>query len=196
MEMITKMDKKETILKVAQGLFSRFGLSKTTIEDIAKRARMGKASIYYYFKGKEAIYQEVIDREGRELRRKIVEAVNRESAPQRKFRAYILTRMATLKELANYYTAFRDEYLEQYAFIEKARQEYNEFERRMIQTILREGIDLGLFSVEDVPLASEAILAAMKGLEYNWTVNVPLETIEKNVDALLEILFQGIKKRR
>ncbi|NOX36057.1 MAG: TetR/AcrR family transcriptional regulator [Calditrichaeota bacterium] len=192
---IEKADRKENILRVAQALFSRFGLAKTTIEDIARRARMGKASIYYYFRNKEAIFQEVIDKEGRELRQKVLQAIRAERTPQRKIRAYVITRASALKELANYYTAFRDEYLEQYAFIEKARREYNEFEQQVIRDILQEGMDQGVFQIEDVHLTAEAIVAALKGLEYHWTIHVPLETIEKNVDTLLTILFKGIERR-
>ncbi len=193
---IEKADRRENILRVAQALFSRFGLAKTTIEDIARRARMGKASIYYYFRNKEAIFQEVIDKEGRELRQKVLQAVQAESTPQRKIRAYVLARATALKELANYYTAFRDEYLEQYAFIEKARREYNAFEQRLIQNILQEGVEKGLFEIEDVGLTAEAILAALKGLEYHWTIHVPLEVIERHVDTLLTILFRGIERRQ
>ncbi len=195
MEFADKLNRKEVILKVAQNLFTRFGLAKTTIEDIARRARMGKASIYYYFKSKEAIYQEVINKEGRELRAKIVAAVERETTPQRKIRTYVLTRVAALKELANYYTAFRDEYLEQYAFIEKAREEYNRFEKELIRSILQEGVDSGEFEIANTELTAEVILAALKGLEFHWTLNVPMETIERNVDSLLNILFRGIEKR-
>ncbi len=192
---VEKAKRKENILRVAQGLFSRFGLAKTTIADIARRARMGKASIYYYFRNKEAIFQEVIDKEGRELRQKILQAIRAERTPQRKIRAYVITRASALKELANYYTAFRDEYLEQYAFIEKARQEYNAFEQQVIREILQEGMDQGMFQIEDVHLTAEAIVAALKGLEYHWTIHVSLETIEKYVDTLLTILFKGIEKR-
>ncbi len=154
MELANKLNRKELILKAAQNLFTRFGLAKTTIEDIARRARMGKASIYYYFKSKEAIYQEVINKEGQELRAKIVAAVEQETTPQRKIRTYVLTRTAALKELANYYTAFRDEYLEQYAFIEKAREEYNRFEKSMIRSILQEGVESGVFEIADVDLTA------------------------------------------
>ena len=195
MELANKLNRKELILKTAQNLFTRFGLAKTTIEDIARRARMGKASIYYYFKSKEAIYQEVINKEGQELRAKIVAAVEQETTPQRKIRTYVLTRTAALKELANYYTAFRDEYLEQYAFIEKAREEYNRFEKSMIRSILQEGVESGVFEIADVDLTAEALLAAMKGLEFHWTIHVPMEEIERNVDTLLNILFRGIEKR-
>ena len=195
MEFADKLNRKEQILRVAQNLFTRFGLAKTTIEDIARRARMGKASIYYYFKSKEAIYQEVINKEGQELRAKLVAAVGKETTPQRKIRTYVLTRMAALKELANYYTAFRDEYLEQYAFIEKAREDYNRFEKEMIRSILQEGVDSGEFEIADIALTAEVILAALKGLEFHWTIHVPMKTIERNVDTLLNILFRGIEKR-
>ncbi|MCK4357400.1 MAG: helix-turn-helix transcriptional regulator, partial [Candidatus Cloacimonetes bacterium] len=47
------MDKKEQILKVAGNIFAKFGLKKTTMDEIAKLARMGKSTLYYYFKSKE-----------------------------------------------------------------------------------------------------------------------------------------------
>jgi AcrR family transcriptional regulator len=43
-------DKKERIITIAEQLFARFGIQKTTMEDIAKKARMGKSTMYYYFK--------------------------------------------------------------------------------------------------------------------------------------------------
>ena len=42
-----------SILEAAQGLFSKFGYKKTTMEDIAQELHKGKSSLYYYFKNKE-----------------------------------------------------------------------------------------------------------------------------------------------
>ncbi len=192
---LDKIDRKEIIIKVAQSLFGKFGLAKTTIEDIARQARMGKASIYYYFKSKESIFKEVIEKEGAELRRKIQDAVSSVETPQDKLRIYALTRMESLKKLANYYNAMRDEYLEHYAFIEKARQGFDAFEVDLISRILKQGVDQGIFAIANIPLTAEAILAAIKGLEYRWTIEVPMERIRENIDVLLTILFKGIEKR-
>ena len=49
-------EQREAIISAATGLFSRFGLEKTTMEDIAKAARKGKSTLYYYFKNKEAVF--------------------------------------------------------------------------------------------------------------------------------------------
>ena len=50
--------KKETILAVAEKFFARFGIRKTTMDEIAKMARIGKSTLYYYFKSKEDIRSE------------------------------------------------------------------------------------------------------------------------------------------
>ncbi len=51
--------KKGQIIKTAQKRFSRHGLVKTTMEEIARDLRMGKATLYHYFKSKEEIFYEV-----------------------------------------------------------------------------------------------------------------------------------------
>ncbi len=193
--MVDKAEKKLNILNVAQGLFARFGLTKTTIDDIAKKAHMGKASIYYYFANKEAIFQEVVEKEGKMLKEKLLDAVNAQTTPQEKIRSYIITRMTAIKDLANYYSALREEYLKHFSFIEKARQSYDAFEITMVSTILSEGQKNGLFDIQDITLTAETIVAAMKGLEYQWSMEGSKEEIAEKVDALLKILFKGIEKR-
>jgi len=193
--MVDKAEKKLNILNVAQGLFARFGLTKTTIDDIAKKAHMGKASIYYYFANKEAIFKEVVEKEGKMLKEKLLDAVNAQTAPQEKIRSYIITRMTAIKDLANYYSALREEYLKHFSFIEKARQSYDAFEITMVSTILSEGQKNGLFDIQDITLTAETMVAAMKGLEYQWSMEGSKEEIAEKVDALLKILFKGIEKR-
>ena len=193
--MVDKTEKKLNILNVAQGLFARFGLTKTTIDDIAKKAHMGKASIYYYFANKEAIFKEVVEKEGKILKEKLLDAVNTQTTPQKKIHSYIITRMTAIKDLANYYSALREEYLKHFSFIEKARQSYDAFEITMVSTILSEGQKNGLFDIQDITLTAETIVAAMKGLEYQWSMEGSKEEIAEKVDALLKILFKGIEKR-
>jgi len=187
--------KKDQILKVAQDLFAKFGLSKTTIEDIAKSMRMAKASIYYYFKNKEAIYEEVIKKEGEEVKREITKAVDKATTAKEKLRTYILSRINVFKKMANYYTVFKEEYLNNYRFVVEARDRYTDFELNLIKNILKFGIENGEFEIENPDLTAEAILVAMKGFEYHWTFDIPDDQIEHNLDILLNVLYKGIEKR-
>ncbi len=190
-----RTNRKGIIVDIAQELFSRFGFLKTTIDEIAKAARMGKASLYHYFRNKEDIFREVINKESEILSSKIREAVNKEETPQGKIKAFIITRMKYLSELVNIYAALKDEYLTHYAFIEKARENNYKEEIETVKAILDEGIATKIFIAPDVELTSFAIISALKGLEYPWTMKIPVPELEDNLNKLLEILFNGIVKK-
>jgi AcrR family transcriptional regulator len=46
---------KDSIKRAAQELFRKFGYHKTSVNEIAKRAKIAKATIYKYFDSKEAV---------------------------------------------------------------------------------------------------------------------------------------------
>ncbi len=190
-----KKNKKTIIIKAAQELFARFGFVKTTVDEIARAARMGKATLYHYFRSKEDVFKEVIEKESKILNEKVKEAIDNEETSQKKLRAFVLTRMMYLNELANIYSALRDEFLNHYAFIEKTREKDFYQEIKSVKNILNEGIEKNIFVIKDAELTSFAIISALKGLEYPWSIKVSLPDIEKNIDKLLEILFHGILKR-
>jgi TetR/AcrR family transcriptional regulator len=54
----------ERIYAAAETEFGRSGLGLTNIDDIAKRARVSKELIYHYFKRKDQLYTETINRFG------------------------------------------------------------------------------------------------------------------------------------
>lgn len=54
--------KREVILEAALKRFSRYGLAKTTMGEIAGDLDMSKGSLYYYFPDKDRIYVAVIER--------------------------------------------------------------------------------------------------------------------------------------
>ena len=187
--------KKGIITQGARKIFSRYGFLKTTVAEIAKAARMGKASLYHYFESKEDIFREVVEQEHRFLTEKIQEEIRKVDTPQKKVSAYVKTRTKHLNELANIHSALKDDYLDHYAFIEEIRERNFRQEIETIQAILKEGVQKGVFVIRDIKLTSFAIISALKGLEYPWTVKAPLPEVEKNIDKLLDVLFNGIVKR-
>lgn len=191
----SKQSKKEFLIDTAQSLFSKFGFIKTTINDIAKAARMGKASLYYYFKDKEDIFSEVIERESGVLLLEISSAVSKAPTPVDKIKSFILTKMKYLKKLANIYSALKDDYLKHYRTVENLTKDYYMQERGIIANILKDGVSRGEFIIDDIDLTAEAIAAALRSFELDWTLSVPMSRIEQNIEKLSRILFYGIKKR-
>lgn len=188
-------EKKEKIISAATSLFSRFGLEKTTMEDIAKAAKKGKSSLYYYFKSKEEVFAEVIKKEIAGLKIAIIEAIEKEDDPYNKFRKFVDARLNYLNEKADQYTNVKDEHLKHYEFIENLTADYSNWEISTIKNIVEYGRDKGLFEVTDLDSISQALFFALKGLEYPWAINLTRKEIEKSVEALVDILLRGISKR-
>ncbi len=187
--------KKELLLNVAQSIFSRFGLFKTTIDEIAKLARVGKSTIYYYFKSKEDIFKAVVEKELNTLREKINQALINVENPQERLKIFLLTRMKYLRELANIYNALQNDYLDHYTFIQQLRTDYDNEEIILIKEILQKGIDEERFAIDDVELTSTVILVTLKGVEFEWSTKFDEKEIVKNIDKLLDLLFNGILRR-
>ncbi len=187
--------KKEQILKVAGNIFAKFGLKKTTMDEIAKIARMGKSTLYYYFKSKESIFAEIINKESQILRQKLSEAVAQATIPQQKIKNYILTRMKHLKELVNYNTTLTDDYLSHYSFVENARKDFTQFEINTIKNILIDGINQNVFVVEDAESTARVIITGLKGFEYPLFIESGNKNIEAEIGLMLNIIFKGIEVR-
>lgn len=56
-------ERKLQIIKAAIKRFSKHGIKKTTLDEVARDLRIGKATIYHYFKSKEDLYFESLSLE-------------------------------------------------------------------------------------------------------------------------------------
>lgn len=186
---------KDIIIEKSRTLFSKYGLFKTTIDEIAHALHMGKSSLYYYFRNKEDLFKAVIEKEFDILSEQIRQAVAEGSTPEEKLRIFSAKRMESFKNLTNAYSALRQEYLTDYAFIQELRTNFDRREMTFVQAILQEGIDKGDFSVADTLHTAHAVLIALKGLEYEWVLKGEGFDMEKDMAVLHEILLHGITRR-
>ena len=192
----TKKDlNRENILKIAQDIFSKFGYKKTTLDDIANAVRKGKSSLYYYFKSKEDLFQAVIMKEVELLARELDKVVNRNTDPVDKLRDYLLTKINTFRNLANFYNALEND-VTAISFIEEIKNRYEQDEIRMIKRILIEGVRKSEFEIYDFNLAAIGITMAIKGLEMPLSAGTYGNmNLERSVDVILKIICYGIMKR-
>ncbi len=180
-------NRKEAILDAARELIDKIGPDKITMELIAKRIEMGKASIYYYFKSKEEIISEVASEEGKKIQRAVYKAIQHETNPIDKLKAYITTRVKHVKELAGYYGGNKlQKNLHKY---------YYDFESTLLQSIIEDGIEQDIFDIDNVKVTTDALLSGLRGIEYQWTFNSSIEEVIVEAEVLFNLLLNGIKKR-
>jgi AcrR family transcriptional regulator len=192
--MVVKEEVRDQIIESARQIFRKYGFRKSTMEEVAKSAGKGKSSIYYYFTSKEDIYKAVIEKEAILLRNEIQHALFSVVDPVEKIKVYVTVRMKTILAMINFYEAIRNEFLSHLDFINKIREKYDHEEILLVESILKEGVMMNKFTIDNTEFAAIGIVTALKGLEipivkYNKQIN-----LDDRIHHLLEILFFGIVK--
>jgi AcrR family transcriptional regulator len=186
---------RETILQIAQEIFSKYGYKKTTLDDIANAVRKGKSSLYYYFSSKEDLFQAVIAKEVDILKQALEKVVFRSMDPEEKLREYILTKLTTFRDLANLYNALEND-VAAIGFIDEIKEKNEKDEIRMIKRILIEGVRREKFNIDDFNLTAIGITTAIKGLEMPLSAGTyGAFDIEMSVDNIVKIICYGIMRR-
>lgn len=188
-------DKREKIIEISRNIFSRFGIKKSTMDEIAKKIRMGKSTLYHYFQSKEEIFLEVVKKESETLKTRLTEELKNAYTPQEKFRNYAKARMKYLKQLSNYYATLTDDYMDIYSFSKEIRKDFSNFEINTLKGIFQEGIDRGDFHIKNPDVTAKMVIIAFKGFEYQLVTREKTDEIENELDLLIDIFFKGIEKR-
>lgn len=187
-----KKKKREKILDSAKHMFSRYGIRKTSLNEIARMARVAKATIYNYFGSKEQVYIEVLNEEVNDLVTKISEALAQIKSPIEKLRVFYRTRLNQIKEpsymlnlsrdggegLGVKSTGISDHLLKKDIFI--------------LQSILEEGVREGSFRMDNVFRTARVLRYALKGMESAFCLERNNDEAEKDSEELFDILCRGI----
>lgn len=193
-------DKRQLITETALGLFSRFGYSKTSLDDIASAAQIAKGTVYYYFPSKEELFISVIEQKLEEHFTLLQEHLDAVDGFENKLREmmhvpirYIYEHMPVLIEgLRTLPFNYRDRLVQ-----------FREINRtRMTETlldILKLGVDEGLLNESLDPdkicdVLSNWFLLGDSNMEV-VDVNKLLDRIEADHEMIIQVLLYGIIKR-
>jgi AcrR family transcriptional regulator len=69
-------ERRAQLIEVGRSVFAKHGYEGTSVEEIAKRAKVSKPIIYEHFGGKEGLYAVIVDREMDYVERRITEAIS------------------------------------------------------------------------------------------------------------------------
>jgi AcrR family transcriptional regulator len=183
------------ILTAAKEYISRYGVAKTTVDDIAQAVNMAKSSLYYYFTSKEDIFKAVFDDEFQKFKTSIDDAVAAADAPTEKIRSYAIARFHAFKKLSIFHTAVKDNHYRASFSISQMHDVFSEYEISLVVSILSLGIDQGLFSLKDATLTGKTVALALKFFQFEWAQYPDEKKIIENIDDLLHLLLNGILTR-
>jgi AcrR family transcriptional regulator len=191
-----KQEKLDSILDTAKKMFARYGLQKTSVDEVARIARVAKATIYNYFGTKDHVYLEVLHREMDELVEKTTASVTQETSPGDKLVTFIRAKFRYMRQAINILNLDREGIEKLLPSTESIRNELFEREVDIIRSILNEGVEKRIFETNNTLLTATAIAHAIKGFELNWLVHESEENIDHYLDELTTILFYGLVSKK
>ena len=188
---------RDKLIDIARQLFAHKGIENTTMNDIAQAAEKGRRTIYTYFKNKKDIYNAVIESESDKVIKKLSEIVSLSITPDQKLIEFIFQRFEAMKDLVYRNGSLRAGFFRDVRKVERARKATSPKEIRILETILQEGVDQGMFRIKHVDKTAMVMLLCLQGLDVPYIRDNFQELgIEKNKlrDYLYDFILYGIKQ--
>jgi AcrR family transcriptional regulator len=185
---------RESILNVADKLFSRFGFYKTSMDEIAKIARKAKGSLYYHFASKEELFKEVVSVEIENFKKHLNKIVNNEElSSSEKIKQYFIKRMDVLSISTNYQETLKADFYEQFHFIDELRSELEAWEKDKLKTIISNGIEKNEFSpIKEIDILLDMFIMVSYGLEVPFFLQDKYKRYSPYFESLIGILTKGL----
>jgi AcrR family transcriptional regulator len=184
---------RHTILSVARIVFAHKGADNTTMDDLAKASGLGRRTIYTYFKSREELYQEVINREIDIILKQLNRVANMKLSPEKKIVRFMVNHMKTIENLIRKDHLLKKEFLKRSEKIENFRKEIDLHEKDCFASVLQEGAQSGAFQIDDYENTAALTHTTLKGLEQQFILDNFGKSCRETLELWQKILFRGIK---
>lgn len=195
------IDKRREILEAAIKLFSEKGFEKTTVDEIAARANVGKGTIYLYFENKEQIFIAVIKEGMSEISRQFEEILTRENFDfQKQLRELIYTHLKFVEDHHEFYRIFLKERVGfQFYDNEDARCHKLEALRKLqllLADFIKKGMEQGYIRKGDPNQFATALGGIITHFAFSWFIEKDgIESLTAQTPAITEIFLFGVGNR-
>jgi AcrR family transcriptional regulator len=194
------MERKMEILDAFMKLVSRFGIDKTTMQDVAKEAGISVGLIYKDFKNKEDLVDAYLYRMMQLFKISCEQILTRDLPPEQLTREFIIGLFRTMFRLVledrGFFQFINDEASIKYMrrnFSKK--DEFTQEIEKMVEIILDRGVREGVFEIEDTSKTAMLFLSAFHTYFGMIFMNQTEEKILAGVNDMVSLLIRAIKKK-
>jgi AcrR family transcriptional regulator len=187
------------IMNAARELFQKFGIKKTTMDEIASGAKKSKTTIYQYFDNKEDIFFEVIKEETRMMFDKLNLEINKQKNSSDELKTYIKLSISEVKERILLFALLRGEIKLSALEPSKMKNEIDQFEKELVKNIIINGINANEFSKKHKKSAEHIalyIINFVRGLIFQIIFHDEMNkhiSNDNQLDHFIDILISGLR---
>lgn len=156
---------KEKFIEAARQLFAKKGVENTTMNDIATASGKGRRTLYTYFKSKEELYWAVAETELDILSDVMQQAAEKDISPDKKILDIIYARLNIVKVEVYRNGTLKADFFRDIWKVEVVRKKFDVRQKMLLKQVLQEGVDKGMFHIDDVDFTATLLHYCIKGIE-------------------------------
>ncbi|MDY0067168.1 MAG: TetR/AcrR family transcriptional regulator [Steroidobacteraceae bacterium] len=186
--------RRDEIIRESAALFERVGYHRASMQMVADAVKLGKPTLYHYFRSKSEILYSIHENLIGDLRDRQQKRIEENLPPNEQLLGVCSDILHQIDEHPGYVRAFiehHDELDEVHKKqMRKQRQEYLD----MVCGILVAGAKAGLFAKYEPRLTALGFLG-MCNWAYTWFPQEQNRSVEKTAQALCKVFLDGLNKR-
>ncbi len=189
---------RESILDAALRVFSRKGYASTTLEDIAKEAKVTRGAIYWHFENKVKIYAALVGERSSKAFALFSEILNTKISPVQKLRQVLIQSLIFIEENEEYraileLTTFKTEVTEEMIPFVQQKVKNNRMLVATFVKIVEEGRASGEIRRDVNPNAAAlAIMGFLNGTLLSWLTDENAFSPKKQAENIVDTFLYGL----
>jgi len=190
---MSETDVKNSIVESATIYFSKYGFHKTTMDEIAKHIHKAKGVLYYYFKSKEELFNEVLKQELSNVKTELSKTINSSKDYLTIIKNYFLTRLKLLSKAVNYHETLKADFFEKYHFVKNVRDDFAEFEYTQLTLLFKKGNSEGRLDIKNVKSTVNMVMMLLNSIELPLYLQNKYHEYEKTIDELVTMIINSLR---
>jgi AcrR family transcriptional regulator len=190
---MSEKDVKNSIVESATKYFSKYGFHKTTMDEIAKNIHKAKGVLYYYFKSKEELFNEVLKQELSNVKTELSKIINSSKDYLTIIKNYFLTRLKLLSTAINYHETLKADFFEKYYFVKDVRDDFAEFEYTQLTMLFKKGNSEGRLDIKNVKSTVNVVMMLLNSIELPLYLQNKYHEYEKTIDELVTMIINSLR---
>lgn len=183
---------RKKLLGAAMKVFSQKGYHKATLDEICRRANLGKGTVYQYFENKKDLFLGIVDSLAADLGSRVETAVGGIEDDFRRLKTAIT---AYVQFHAAHRSFYRLLIHEESSFDKEIHERFRTkyfSHLRILEDILRRGMKNGEMKKMNVRSTTFALVGMCNSVIFRWLMSERNYSLRKEVPLILEIFLRGI----
>lgn len=175
--------KQQQILTTAEAMFNRFGIKKTAVDDIARDAKVAKATIYNYFGNKDGLLKALIVNKLQQFEEHLQKITESTTHPVDAIKSLIHEHISLFKN---------NPFINDPALLDnELKEELNRKEEHLLQKIVQHASNMGLLRSGDSNQIIHTLLLLLKGIESSIkTISFSTESFDDSINFISSTFFK------